>query len=150
MVGRGEGWFDFGVGFGAGHLLVRIGTGGFSVRTFGIKSWCGFWGGIFALPSRNGSRYVRDGSVAVTHGPYVLRIDRWGRLFRLGAAESCCQPRGPRRHVRETEPHCLLGLRLHPHFTRVAVDAAGQRVSLKAAARSTAGTYVPIVTHDYC
>jgi len=36
MVGRGEGWFDFGVGFGAGHLLVRVGTGGFSVRTFGF------------------------------------------------------------------------------------------------------------------
>ena len=39
---------------------------------------------------------------------------------------------------------------LHPDFTRVAVDAAGQRVTLKAAARSTAGTYVPSVTHDYC
>ena len=36
MVGRGEGWFDFGVGFGAGFLLVRVGTGGFSVRTFGF------------------------------------------------------------------------------------------------------------------
>ena len=35
-------------------------------------------------------------------------------------------------------------------FMRVAVDAAGQRVTLKASARSTAGTYVPIVTHDYC
>ena len=36
MVGRGGGWFDFGVGFGAGFLLVRVGTGGFSVRTFGF------------------------------------------------------------------------------------------------------------------
>ena len=73
-----------------------------------------------------------------------------GNCFASNAAESCCPPRGPGRHVRETEPHCLLGLRLHPDFTRVAVDAAGQRVSLKAAARSTAGTYVPSVTHDYC
>ena len=35
-------------------------------------------------------------------------------------------------------------------FTHVAVDAAGQRVTLKAAARSTAGTYLPSVTHDNC
>ena len=37
MVGRGEGWFDFGVGFWAGFLLVGVGTGGFSVCTFGIS-----------------------------------------------------------------------------------------------------------------
>jgi len=35
-------------------------------------------------------------------------------------------------------------------ITACRVDAAGQRVTLRAAARSTAGTYVPIITHDYC
>ena len=40
--------------------------------------------------------------------------------------------------------------RLPRVFTHVAVDAAGQRVTLKVAARSTAGTYLPSVTHDNC
>ena len=33
-LGGGGGWFNHGVGFGAGHLLIRVGTGGFSVCTF--------------------------------------------------------------------------------------------------------------------
>ena len=33
-LGGGGGWFNHGLGFGAGFLLVRVGTGGFSVCTF--------------------------------------------------------------------------------------------------------------------
>ena len=33
-LGGGGGWFNHGVGFGAGHLLIRVGTGGFSVCIF--------------------------------------------------------------------------------------------------------------------
>lgn len=35
-------------------------------------------------------------------------------------------------------------------LTKHFYDAAGQRVTLKVAARSTAGTYLPSVTHDNC
>ena len=35
-LGGGGGWFSFGVGFGAGDLLIRVGTGGFSVCIFGF------------------------------------------------------------------------------------------------------------------
>ena len=73
----------------------------------------------------------------------------WGDCFASEAAESCCQPRGPDdTYARLNRTgSSVFG---YTDFMRVAVDAAGQRVTLKASARSTAGTYVPIVTHDYC
>ena len=37
-LGGGGGWFSFGVGFGAGDLLIRVGTGGFSACTFELVS----------------------------------------------------------------------------------------------------------------